>query len=183
MRSVQITEVPDIPEVEIPHKLFLVATSPTRPSPMLRDVCKIAKADEAKITVISVIEVPLTLPLNADMSVEEKIARHTLDLCQAIGVQEGVLIDTILAKGRAVGPALNFHLKRTKADTLVINNTGSAISKTILSAIERSSNIVTVWSFHKVDGGSRTPTPKTRLTVERPIVVSEESPDPKAATT
>lgn len=181
MQRVQITELPDTPDVAIPHKLFLVATSPTRPSPMLRDVCKIARADKAKITVISVIEVPLTLPINADMSVEEKVARHTLDLCQAIGVEEDVLIDTILAKGRAVGPALNFHLKKTRADTLVINDTGSAISKTIFAAVERSSNTVTVWSFHKVEGSQRTPTPKPRLTVERPIVLPKEATEPKPA--
>jgi APA family basic amino acid/polyamine antiporter len=181
MQRVQITDLPDTPEEAVPHKRFLVATSPTRPSPMLRDVCKIARADDARITVISVIEVPLTLPLTADMSMEEKVARHTLDLCQAIGVEEDVIIDTVLAKGRSVGTLLNFHLKKTKADTLVINNTGSAISRTILGAVERSSNTVTIWSFQKVTGGDRTPTPKPRLTVERPIILSEETTEKNSA--
>ncbi|MHB1933376.1 MAG: universal stress protein [Leptospirillum sp.] len=173
MQRVQITDLPDTPEKQDPHKLILVATSPTRPSPMLRDVCKIARADDARITVISVIEVPLTLPLTADMSVEEKVAQHTLDLCQAIGVEEDVIIDTILAKGRSVGTLLNFHLKKTRADTLVINDTGSAISRTILGTVERSSNTVTIWSFRKVEGADRTPTPKPRLTGERPIIIAE----------
>ena len=185
MQRVQITDLPDTPEKQDPHKLILVATSPTRPSPMLRDVCKVARADDARITVISVIEVPLTLPLTADMSIEEKVARHTLDLCQAIGVEEDVIIDTILAKGRSVGTLLNFHLKKTRADTLVINDTGSAISRTILGTVERSSNTVTIWSFRKVEGADRTPTPKPRLTGERPIIIAEgkmeKSPGPTEA--
>jgi hypothetical protein len=58
MERVKITEVAnDMPEPK-PHKHILVATSPTRPSPMLRDVLKVAKADNAKITVISVLEIP-----------------------------------------------------------------------------------------------------------------------------
>jgi APA family basic amino acid/polyamine antiporter len=175
MERVQITEIKDRPEKPHPHTLILVATSPTRPSPNLRDVCKIARADKSKVTVITVIEVPLTLPLTADMNTEEKAARHTLDLCQAIGLEEDVIMDTILAKGRAVGPVLNFHIKKLKADTLVINDTQSAISRSILSAVDRSSNTVTIWSTHHVDGGRRTPTPKPLLTKERPIVVQETS--------
>jgi APA family basic amino acid/polyamine antiporter len=80
-----------------------------------------------------------------------------------------------------VGTLLNFHLKKTKADTLVINNTGSAISRTILGAVERSSNTVTVWSFQKVTGGARTPTPKPRLTVERPIILAEDTTEKSPA--
>lgn len=179
MERVQITELKDRPEKQTPHTLFLVATSPTRPSPNLRDVCKIARADKAKVTVITVIEVPLTLPLTADMSGEEKVARHTLDLCQAIGVEEDVIMDTILAKGRAVGPVLNFHIKKMKADTLVINDTQSAISRSILASVDRSSNTVTVWSTHSVSGGGRTPTPKPLLTKERPIVLEETSSVPR----
>ncbi len=173
MERVKITNLPDRPEPQPPHKVFMVATSPTRPSPILRDVCKVARADKAQVVVITVVEVPLTLPMTANMAQEEAVARHTLDLCQAIGLEEDVIMDTVLAKGRAVGPVLNFHIKKLKVDTLVINDTNSAMVRAVVNAIDRSSNTVSMWTFRSFDGSGRSPTPKARLRGESPFIVSE----------
>ena len=170
MERVKITEVAnDMPEPK-PHKLILVATSPTRPSPMLRDVLKVAKADNAKVTVISVLEIPLALPLDAPLEDEETVARHTLDLCQAIGMEEDVLVDTILARGRAIGPVLNMQIRRLGADTVVLNDTGSSLAAAVLAAIRRSANTVMIWTFQIYSGAGLTPTPRSRLSGETPII-------------
>jgi APA family basic amino acid/polyamine antiporter len=172
MERVKITEVAnDMPEPK-PHKHILVATSPTRPSPMLRDVLKVAKADNAKITVISVLEIPLALPLDAPLEDEEAVARHTLDLCQAIGMEEDVLVDTILARGRGIGPVLNMQIRRLGADTVVLNDTGSSLAAAVLAAIRRSANTVMIWTFQIYSGAGLTPTPRSRLSGEAPIIRS-----------
>jgi len=170
MDRVKITEVPDILEKPKPHKQILVATSPTRPSPMLRDVLKVAKADNAKVTVLTVLEIPLALPLTAPLPEEEVAARHTLDLCQAIGMEEDVLVDTVLARGRAIGPVLNMQIKRVGADTLVLNDTGSSLVASVLGAVRRSSNTVMIWTFQNYSGAGLSPTPRSRLSGEQPIV-------------
>ncbi|EQD24686.1 MAG: hypothetical protein D084_Lepto4C00383G0007 [Leptospirillum sp. Group IV 'UBA BS'] len=170
MERVKITEVSDDLPKPKPHRLILVATSPTRPSPMLRDVLKVAKADGAKVTVITVLEIPLAIPLTASLPDEEAVARHTLDLCQAIGLEEDVLVDTILARGRAIGPVLNLQIRRLGADTVVLNDTGSALAAAVLGAIRRSSNTVLIWTFQIYSGAGLSPTPRSRLSGEEPII-------------
>jgi len=170
MERVKITEISDVLEKPKPHKQILVATSPTRPSPMLRDVLKVAKADDAKVTVMTVLEIPLALPLTAPLPVEEQVARHTLDLCQAIGLEEDVLVDTVLARGRAIGPVLNMQIKRLGADTLVLNDTGSSLVASVLGAVRRSSNTVMIWTFQNYSGEGLSPTPRSRLSGEQPII-------------
>ncbi len=170
MERVQITEIKDDYPKAKPHKHILVATSPTRPSPMLRDVLKVAKADEAKVTIITVLEIPLALPLNASLIEEENVARHTLNLCQAIGMEEDVLVDTILARGRAIGPVLNMQIRRLGADTVVLNDTGSSLAASVLGAIHRSSNTVMIWTFQIYSGAGLSRTPKAKLSGEEPII-------------
>lgn len=170
MDRVKITEVTDVLEKPKPHRQILIATSPRRPSPMLRDVLKVAKADDAKVTVITILEIPLALPLDAPLPEEEGVAQHTLDLCQAIGLEEEVLVDTILARGRAIGPVLNTQIKRLGADTVVMNDTGSSLVASVLGAIRRSSNTVMIWTFQNYSGEGLTPTPRPRLSPEQPII-------------
>jgi APA family basic amino acid/polyamine antiporter len=175
MDRVTITEVAnDMPEAK-PHRHILIATSPTRPSPMIRDVLKVAKADNSKVTIISVLEIPLALPLDAPLVEEEIVARHTLDLCQAIGMEEDVLVDTILARGRAIGPVLNMQIRRLGADTVVLNDTGSSLAAAVLGAIRRSANTVMIWTFQIYSGAGLSPTPRSRISGETPIISTTPS--------
>jgi APA family basic amino acid/polyamine antiporter len=87
-------------------------------------------------------------------------------------------MDTVLAKGRAVGPVLNFHIKKFKVDTLVINDTNSAMVRAVVNAVDRSSNTVSLWTFRMFDGSGKSPTPKARLRGESPFIVSETKASP-----
>ena len=148
MGRVAVTEIPESPlEKPVPHRNILVATSPYAPSPVLRDIAKIARADGARITVVTVLEIPLSLPLNASLPEEESRAKNTLELCQAIGVEEDVLLDTVLLRSRSIGNSLVLVHARHKADTLVFNDTDSAISRSIESAVVRSGMPITLWKI------------------------------------
>ncbi|EQD25071.1 MAG: Amino acid permease-associated region, partial [Leptospirillum sp. Group IV 'UBA BS'] len=151
MDRLSVTEIPEPPvPVDIPHTTLMVATSPTTPSPVLPDILKIAKTDGARLLVVTVLEVPLSVPLAAPLPAEEQAARQTLALCQAIGVERDVLVDTRLLRGRSAGEVLVRTLRREKADTLVINDTGSAIAGAIETAVGRSGLPVTLWKFRKM---------------------------------
>lgn len=183
MDRVRVTEIPDTPEEKsVPHKNILVATSPYRVSPVLRDVIKIARADKARVTVMTVLEIPLSLPLHASLPDEEERSRKTLEICQAIGVEEDVLIDTILLRGRSVANSIVATAVRQKADTLVYTDTDSALSRSIQSTIRQSSLPVMVWKIEPPAGdGFRKMPPQTRtLLSSRPDVlenrISDETP-------
>ena len=151
MERLSVTEIPEPPTpLDIPHTTIMVATSPTAPSPVLPDILKIAKTDGAKVLVVTVLEVPLALPLKAPLPTEEQVARHTLSVCQAIGVDRDVLVDTRLLRGRSAGEVLVRTLRREQVDTLVINDTDSLVSRAIEAAILRSGIPVTLWKFRRL---------------------------------
>jgi APA family basic amino acid/polyamine antiporter len=158
MDRLSVTELPAPPAPEeTAHTTLLVATSPTAPSPVLPDVLKIAEKDGARVLVVTVLEVPLALPLYAPLAAEEEVARQTLSLCQAIGVERDILVDTHLLRGRSAGEVLVRVLHREHADTLVINDTGSAVVHSIEAALERSKLPVTLWKFRKMGSGAPSP--------------------------
>lgn len=168
MEEVRITEIPE-PEEDraMAHQHFLVATSPDRPTPVLRDILKVARADQARVTVVTILEVPLALPLDAALPEEETLARHTLSLCQAIGLEEEIFIDTNLIRSREIGSALMEEYKRQQADTLVINQTDSPVSALIQSAVSHSGLSVNLWTFRQ----SKRSLQSARLIAHQPVTV------------
>ena len=160
MDRLSVTEIPAprTPPAP-PHKTILVGTSPGAPSPVLPDVIKIAKADAARILVVTVLEVPLSLPLYAPLPAEEQEANQTLALCQAIGAESDVLVDALLLRGRAIGEVLARTIRREKADTLVLNETDSAIFRAIEGAVLRSGLPVMIWKFQRLASSSPEPVP------------------------
>jgi APA family basic amino acid/polyamine antiporter len=148
MERVAVTEIPDPPQlVTTQHKTILVATSPSAPSPVLRDIAKIARVDGARLIVVTVLEIPATLPIKAPLPQEEAQARKTLELCQAIGVEEDLLIDTLLLRSRSIGKSLVSLYRHEKADTLVYNDTDSAVSRSIDHAIRHAHLPMAVWKI------------------------------------
>jgi APA family basic amino acid/polyamine antiporter len=157
MERLAITEIPEPPApLEDRHATLLVATSPTAPSPLLSDVLKVARTDGARVLVVTVLEVPLALPLYAPLPVEEETARRTLALCQALGVEKDVLVNTLLLRGRSAAEVLVRTIRREKVDTLVLNDTDSAIVRTIEASVLRSHLPVTLWKVRR-PGGKKIP--------------------------
>ena len=154
MERLSVTEIPEPPApAEDRHGAILVATSPTAPSPLLSDVLKVARTDGARVLVVTVLEVPLALPLYAPLPEEEETARRTLALCQALGVDKDVLVDTLLLRGRSAAEVLVRTLRREKIDTLVVNDTDSAIVRGIKASVLRSGLPVTLWTVRRPSPG------------------------------
>ena len=179
MDRVSVTEIPESPEeAPFPHKNILVATSPYRVSPVLRDVIKIARSDKGRVTVATVIEIPLALPLNAPLPLEEERGRKTLEICQAIGVEEDVLIDTILLRGRSVANSIVSTAIRHKADTLVYTDTDSAMARSIQTAIRQASLPIMVWKIEPPTTGNLRPPVQARMPLSsRPAVLEKRMAD------
>ncbi len=156
MERLSVTEIPEPPPpAEDRHGAILVATSPTAPSPLLSDVLKVARTDGARVLVVTVLEVPLALPLYAPIPMEEETARRTLALCQALGVEKDVLVDTLLLRGRSASEVLVRTLRREKVDTLVLNDTDSTIVRSIEASVLRSGLPVSLWKVRRP--ATRTP--------------------------
>ena len=150
MDRLSVIDIPSPPpSVEDRHGGILVATSPSAPSPLLSDVLKVAKSDGARVLVVTVLEVPLALPLYAPLPAEEETARQTLALCQAMGVERDVLVDTQLLRGRSAGDVLVRILRREKMDTLVLGDTDSAIARTIEATVLRADIDIALWKIRR----------------------------------
>ena len=87
---------------------------------------------------------------------EEETARRTLALCQALGVEKDVLVNTLLLRGRSAAEVLVRTIRREKVDTLVLNDTDSAIVRTIEASVLRSHLPVTLWKVRR-PGGKKIP--------------------------
>jgi nucleotide-binding universal stress UspA family protein len=72
----------------------------------LEIACRLAADDGAKITAVSVIEVPALLPLDAHLRDQEETARRLLERAEATGDTYGVKVVPRLVRARDVGAAI-----------------------------------------------------------------------------
>lgn len=68
--------------------------------------CRLAADRGAKVTAVSVIEVPVELPLGAHMVEEEAEAKRLLAEAAAIGDLHGVSVEQEILRGRVAGEAI-----------------------------------------------------------------------------
>jgi len=80
------------------------------------------EAGEARLDVIYVIEVPLTLPLDAELPKErEEVARRALERAREVGEEyEDVEVSTEVIRARKVGAGILEAARRTGAEAIVI---------------------------------------------------------------
>lgn len=67
---------------------------------------KMAKGQHAQLVAVYVIEVPLTLPIDAELPEEEREALEVLTAATEIGRKLGLEISTRTVRGRLTGPAI-----------------------------------------------------------------------------
>jgi APA family basic amino acid/polyamine antiporter len=96
------------PALALEYRRLLVPIVPGQPSDDALDVaCGLAAERRAQITALNVIEVPLDLPVNADLlEEEEERANGELDEAQAIGDSYGVDVVARLVRARSAGQAI-----------------------------------------------------------------------------
>jgi APA family basic amino acid/polyamine antiporter len=100
---------------------ILVPVAAGYPSDEAMDVaCRLARERRARIVAVTVVQVPLELPLDAYLPDEVEEANLQLDEARAIGESYGVPVTTRLVRARSVGRALVDEAIRRSSEIIVM---------------------------------------------------------------
>ncbi len=98
---------------------------------------KLARGERSELLAIYVIEVPYTLPPDAEMALEERAALDALGAAETIAVNNGVSLRTETIKARSTKQAVLDVARREKAALIVLGSfregkyTGAPFGRTI----------------------------------------------------
>jgi APA family basic amino acid/polyamine antiporter len=105
------------------YRRIVVPIVPGRPSDDALDLaCRLAAERRAQIIALSVIEVPLELPVDAPFLEEERIANDELDEAIAIGDTYGVKVVGRLVRGRNASTEIVREAERRGAEIIVLGS-------------------------------------------------------------
>jgi APA family basic amino acid/polyamine antiporter len=105
------------------YRRIVVPIVPGRPSDDALDVaCRLAAERGARVVALTVIEVPLELPLDADLPEEERLANDELDEAMAIGDTYGVRVVGRLVRGRSASVEIVREAERRGAEIIVLGS-------------------------------------------------------------
>lgn len=102
---------------------IVVAFSPSIESGnMMALATKLAKGEKSDILAIYVIEVPFTLPPDAVMAAEERVALDVLGAAEALAMNNGMSIRTEIVKGRQTSQAVLDIAKHERANLIILGS-------------------------------------------------------------
>jgi len=126
LARIHVISVGDLPTLSHSHPLveyrtILVPIAAGYPSDEAMDVaCRLAAERRATIVAMTVIEVPLELPLDAYLPAAVTSANEQLDEARAIGESYGVNVITRLVRARNAGRAVVDEAARRHAEIIVM---------------------------------------------------------------
>lgn len=106
-------------------------------SHMMALAAKLARGERSELLAIYVIEVPYTLPPDAEMQIEERAALDALGAAETIATNNGVTLRTETVKARSTKQAVLDIAKKEKANLLILGSfregkyTGAPLGRTI----------------------------------------------------
>ncbi len=106
-------------------------------SHMMALAAKLARGERSDLLAIYVIEVPYTLPPDAEMALEERAALDALGAAEQIAGASGVSIRTEIIKSRSTKQAVLDLAKRERANLIILGSfregkyTGAPLGRTI----------------------------------------------------
>lgn len=106
-------------------------------SHMMALAAKLARGEKSELLAIYVIEVPYTLPPDAEMPVEERAALDALGAAETIATNTDVNLRTEIIKARSTKQAVLDQAKREKANLIILGSfregkyTGAPLGRTI----------------------------------------------------
>jgi APA family basic amino acid/polyamine antiporter len=110
-----------ITAAKLEYRTILVPLAPGRETEEALDVaCRLATDRGARIVAIAVIEVPLELPLDAELPEQEDEANDLLDEARTIGDSYGVDVIPRLVRARSAGRAIVDEAERRQAEIIVM---------------------------------------------------------------
>ena len=105
------------------YRRIVVPIVPGRPSDDALDVaCRLAAERGARVVALTVLEVPLDLPLDTELPEEERIANAELDEAVAIGETYGVRVVGRLVRGRSASAEIVREAERREAEIIVLGS-------------------------------------------------------------
>src|SRR6185436_15585040 len=105
------------------YRRIVVPIVPGRPSDDALDVaCRLAAERGARVVALTVIEIPLELPLDAELPDEERLANDELDEAVAIGETYGVRVTARLVRGRSASAEIVREAQRRGAEIIVLGS-------------------------------------------------------------
>jgi len=109
------------PALALEYRRLLVPVVAGQASDDALDVaCSLAAERGARIIALNVLEVPLDLPLGAELSDEEDHANEELDEARAIGESYGVRVSDRLIRARSAGEAIVDEAARRGTEIIVL---------------------------------------------------------------
>ena len=109
------------PALALEYRRLLVPVLSGRASDEAFDIAAGLAAERgAQITAVYVVEVPLDLPLSAELPAEEELANRELDEARAIGESYGVTVIPRLVRARYAGAAIVREAERRASEIIVI---------------------------------------------------------------
>jgi APA family basic amino acid/polyamine antiporter len=91
--------------------------------------CSLATERGARIVALNVLEVPLDVPLNAELPEQEAVANRELDQAAAIGDSYGVRVLDRLVRARSAGQAIVEEAEQRGAEIIVIGSPRKALTR------------------------------------------------------
>jgi len=105
------------------YRRIVVPIVPGRPSDDALDVaCRLAAERGARVVALTVLEVPLELPLDAELPDDERQANDELDEAVAVGETYGVRVTARLVRGRSASAEIVREAKRRGAEIIVLGS-------------------------------------------------------------
>jgi nucleotide-binding universal stress UspA family protein len=104
---------------------------------MMALAAKLARGERSELLAVYVVEVPYTLPPDAEMPVEEREGMDALGAAETIATNNGVTLRTETVKARSTKQAVLDIAKRERADLIIIGSfregkyTGAPLGRTI----------------------------------------------------
>ena len=113
---------------DVPVKSILIPTRGHLGSETIQVGCKVAKMFGAKVTVVHVIEVPLTIPLSVPLAKREEYSSQILKKAEAIALDAEVEIELRSLHARSPLKAIKEIAETTEYDLVIL---GAMINKSI----------------------------------------------------
>jgi len=84
---------------------------------------QMARSRNGNVELLAVLEVPFTLPLDARVEEDEKLALETLDRAESVAKQSVTVVNKRIVKARNAGPAIVREAEMQAVDLILMANT------------------------------------------------------------
>jgi len=119
-RTVRIAEHAAEQAEQISGNILVIFSADIHSEVMMAIAARMAKGHQARLVAVYVIEVPMTLPMAAELPQQEHQALELLTAATEIGRKAGLEIETRTIRDRQAGPAIIQAARDAKAQLIVM---------------------------------------------------------------